>query len=71
MKQSVGPQGPFTSRPAHTAETSKIDQSGRYLTLELANDHPHKVRGYDPYDTVAYAKDTHRKDVWQHKPKRA
>jgi hypothetical protein len=68
MKHSVRPQGPFTSRPMHTAEL--IEQTGRHLALELAEDPPQKVRGYNPYDTVAYVKDTLKSDVWQHKPKR-
>ena len=70
MKHSVRPQGPFTSRPMHTAEPSKIEQSGPHAALELAEEHPHKVRGYNPYDTAAHAMDTAQKNVWQHKPKR-
>jgi hypothetical protein len=66
MKHSVRPQGPFTSRPLHTAEL--IEQTGRHLALELAEDPP--LRGYNPYDTVAHAKDILKSDVWQHKPKR-
>lgn len=68
MKHSVRPQGSFTSRPRHTAEL--IEPTGRHLALELAEDLPYKVRGYDPYDNVAHAKDTLKSDVWQHKPKR-
>jgi hypothetical protein len=68
MKHAVRPRGPFTSRPLHTAEL--IGQTGRHLALDLAEDLPHKVRGYDPYDTVAYANDALKKDVWQHKAKR-
>jgi hypothetical protein len=68
MKHSVRPQGPFTSQPPYTAEL--IEPTGRHLALELAEEHPHKVRGYNPYDTVAYAKDILKSDIWQHKPKR-
>jgi hypothetical protein len=68
MKHSVGPQGPFTSRPTHTAEL--MEQTGRHLALELAEHPSYKVRGYNPYDTAAYANDILKSDVWRHKPKR-
>ncbi len=71
MKHSVRPQGPFTGRPTHTAEPGKIEHTGRHLNLALADDHPHRTRGYNPYDTVAYAQDTRKKNVWQNKPKRS
>jgi hypothetical protein len=70
MKNSVRPQGPFTARPSHQAESTKIEQTGRHLTLVLADDHPLKERGYNPYETIASAQQAGRKDVWQHKPKR-
>jgi hypothetical protein len=64
MKHSVRPQG------SHTAESGKSEQIARHRALELVDEHPFKVRGYDPYDTVAYAVDSKKKDVWQHKSKR-
>ena len=70
MKHSVRPLAPSTSRPKHTAEVSGIGQTGGHPALELAHDLPPKVRGYNPYDTVAYAQDLLKTDVWQHKPKR-
>jgi hypothetical protein len=65
MKTCVRPPEPFTGGPAH--ESTKIAPTG---TLVLADEHPLKERGYNPYDTTAYAQDIGRKDVWQHKPKR-
>jgi hypothetical protein len=71
MKYLVRPQGPLTGGRTRTTEPREIEQNGRQVSLALADEHPHKVRGYNPYDTVAYAKDTRKKDVWQSKPKRS
>jgi hypothetical protein len=49
----------------------KVDTTGRHVTLTLMDDQPHKERGYNPYDTIAHARDIPRRDVWRHKPKRA
>ena len=61
----------FPGWPADGADFRKIESTGSHTTLTLVNDHPHKERGYNPYDTTAHALDTRRKDVWRHKPKRA
>jgi hypothetical protein len=70
MKTSARPQGPSRGRPSHRADSGTTEQTDRHLTLALTDDHPHKERGYNPYDTTAYARDAKLKDVWQHKPKR-
>jgi hypothetical protein len=61
----------FPGEPAGSEGTRKIDSTGRYVTLTLTDEHPHKVRGYNPYDTVAHALDARKRDVWRNKPKRA
>ena len=60
----------FPGWPADSAGSRKVDTS-RHVTLTLMDDQPHKERGYNPYDTIAHARDIHRRDVWRHKPKRA
>ena len=60
----------FPGWPADGADLRKIESTGPHTTLELVDDHPHKERGYNPYDTTAHALDTRRKDVWRRKPKR-
>jgi hypothetical protein len=67
----------FPGRPAERvesrerAESREIETTGRYGTLTLMVEQPHKERGYNPYDTVAHVQDIRRRDVWRHKPKRA
>ncbi len=61
----------FPGWPAASEGSRKIEDTGRYVTLKVVDEHPHKERGYNPYDTVAHALDTRRRDVWRHKPKRA
>ncbi len=63
----------FPGWPADGADLRKpnSESTGNFATLTLVDTHPHKERGYNPYDTIAHAMDTRRKDVWKHKPKRA
>ena len=62
----------FPGWPAESGETAeKIETTGQYVNLTLVEGHPDKARGYNPYDTIAHARDTQRKDVWRNKPKRA
>jgi hypothetical protein len=49
----------------------KTETTGEYVNLTIVEGHPQKASGYNPYDTVAHARDTRPKDVWRHKPKRA
>ena len=72
----------FPGWPADSAGSRKVE-TGRHVTLTLMDDHPHKEHGYNPYDTIAHARDIRRSDVWRqpsgqrgnpqrgHKPKRA
>jgi hypothetical protein len=59
----------FPGCPAESGESRESETTGRYTTLTLMDEHPHKERGYNPYDTVAHAAGT-RRDVWRQKPKR-
>jgi hypothetical protein len=52
-------------------EPRKVDATGRHRTLALVDDQSFKDRGYNPYDTIAHARDTRRPDIWRGKPKRA
>ena len=61
----------FPGWPAESGDAREIETTGQYVNLTLVDEHPHKERGYNPYDTVAHARDTRRKDIWRHKPKRA
>jgi hypothetical protein len=61
----------FPGWPAQSAGSRKVETAGHHITLTLMDDQPHKERGYNPYDTIAHARDIHRSDVWRHKPKRA
>ena len=61
----------FPGRPAEHAGARKIEATGRHRSLSLADDQAFKDRGYNPYDTIAHARDTRRPDLWRHKPKRA
>ena len=61
----------FPGWPAENAGSRKIEAKERETTLTLMDEHPHKERGYNPYDTVAHARDTRPRDIWRHKPKRA
>ena len=61
----------FPGSPADDGDALKIETTGQYVNLTVVDTHPDKERGYDPYDTLAHARDTKRKDVWRHKPKRA
>jgi len=63
----------FPGSPADDGDPLKTATTGQYVNLKVVDPHPHKERGYDPYDTaVAHAPpDTRRKDIWRHKPKRA
>jgi len=62
----------FPGRPAESAGSrKKVETLGRHVTLALVDEQPHKERGYNPYDTIAHAREIHRLDVWRHKPKRA
>ena len=65
MKQSGKP---FPGTPAGNAILRKFDTRG--LTLTTEDDRAFKVRGYDPYDTIAHVP-ARRPDIWRHKPKRA
>ncbi len=49
----------------------KVEGKGRHVALTLMDEQPHTERGYNPYDTIAHARESHRLDVWRHKPKRA
>ncbi len=57
--------------PADGAGARKTENTGRHVTLSLLEDRPHQERGYNPYDTIAHAREIHQRDVWRHKPKRA
>jgi hypothetical protein len=57
--------------PADGAGARKTEKSVHHVTLTLMDDHSHQERGYNPYDTIAHAREIHRRDVWRHKPKRA
>ena len=61
----------FPGWPAESTGSRKVETSGHHVTLTLMDDQPHKERGYNPYDTIAHARDIQRLDVWRHKPKRA
>jgi hypothetical protein len=61
----------FPGWPAGSADSRQIEITGRHATLTLMDEQPYKERGYNPYDTVAHALDTRRRDIWRHKPKRA
>jgi hypothetical protein len=61
----------FPGTPADQMEPRKVDATGRHRTLTLVDDQSFKDRGYNPYDTIAHARDTRRPDMWRHKPKRA
>ena len=68
MKQS----GKFVPGwPVDGAGARKTEQSVRHVTLTLVDDRSHQERGYNPYDTIAHAREIHQRDVWRHKPKRA
>ena len=56
----------FPGWPADDKDARKAETTGQYVNLTLVDGHPDKERGYNPYDTVAHAR-----DVWRHKPKRA
>jgi hypothetical protein len=60
----------FPGWPAESAGSRKTETTGRHVTLALMDEQPHKVRGYNPYDTISHARAV-RGDVWRHKPKRA
>jgi hypothetical protein len=57
--------------PADSAGARRTEKTSRHVTLALVDDHSHQERGYNPYDTIAHAREIHRRDVWRHKPKRA
>jgi hypothetical protein len=61
----------FPGRPAEQVKSRDIETTGRHLTLALEDDYAFKERGYNPYDTIAHARDMRRPDIWRHKPKRA
>lgn len=61
----------FPGWPVNDADARKIETTGQYVNLTLADEQPLKERGYNPYDTAAHARDIRSKDVWRHKPKRA
>jgi hypothetical protein len=65
----------FPGWPAESAGARKTEQNtertGRHVTLSLLEDRPHQERGYNPYNTIAHAREIHQRDVWRHKPKRA
>jgi hypothetical protein len=61
----------FPGWPAESAGSRKIEAAGHHGGLRLMDEQPHKERGYNPYDTIAHARDIVRRDVWRHKPKRA
>jgi hypothetical protein len=68
MKQS----GKFVPGwPADGAGARKTEKTSRHVNLTLVDDRSHQERGYNPYDTIAHAREIHRLDVWRHKPKRA
>lgn len=56
---------------ADKTEPRRIETTGRYLTLSVADDREYRERGYNPYDTVAHARDARHHDVWRNKPKRS
>ncbi len=60
----------FPGWPAERERTGKAEATGRHVTLTLMDEQPHKVRGYNPYDTIAHARAV-RGDAWGNKPKRA
>jgi hypothetical protein len=60
----------FPGRPAEHAGSRKVEAVGRHLTLTLVDEQAFKERGYNPYDTIAHARETRRPDIWRHKPKR-
>jgi hypothetical protein len=57
--------------PVNGAGARKTEKTIRHANLALMDDHSHQERGYNPYDTIAQAREIHRLDVWRHKPKRA
>jgi hypothetical protein len=61
----------FPGWPAESAGARQAETTGRHVTLTLMDEKPHKERGYNPYNTIAHARDIGRQDVWQNKPKRA
>jgi hypothetical protein len=61
----------FPGWPADGGDLRKnTEWTGTFTTLTVLDTHPHKERGYNPYDTTAHAMDTRRKDVWRHRSKR-
>lgn len=60
----------FPGSPADDGDSRKIETTGQYVNLTVVDEHPHKERGYNPYDS-GHARVTPRRDVWRHKPKRA
>jgi hypothetical protein len=57
--------------PTDSAGARKTEKTSRHVTLTLVDDRSHQERGYNPYDTIAHAREIHQRDVWRHKPKRA
>jgi hypothetical protein len=55
----------FPGWPAQSAEKRQTETTGRHVTLALMDDQPHKEHGYNPYDTIAHARDIGRRDVWR------
>jgi hypothetical protein len=57
-------------------EPRKIESTGRHLALSLVDDislvddRAYREQGYNPYNTIAHARNTRRDDVWRNKPKR-
>jgi hypothetical protein len=59
-------------------EPRRIESTGRHRALALLDDNlclvddrAFREQGYNPYNTIAHARETRRGDVWRNKPKRA
>jgi hypothetical protein len=52
-------------------EPPRIETTGRHLTLALVDERAYREHGYNPYDTIAHARDTRHHDIWRRKPKRS
>jgi len=57
--------------PARPPKSRAVDTVGHELALSLAENHPQKERGYNPYNSTSPAAITPLHDIWRHKPKRA